>query len=92
MIDRNSVPLLIIRDLGEVGVMAERRMPPREPGDRRDHLRLDLAGLEEVPQPLLDEDSVAGLDTIRIERRKSDCFHGDSSLTGGSPQFYFNFI
>jgi hypothetical protein len=29
-----------------------------------------------VPQSLLDEDAVAGLDTIRIELGKRDRFHG----------------
>jgi len=75
MIDRNAVPLLVIGDAGEGAIVSEGRILPREPGDRRDHVRFDLAGGEKVPQSLLDENSVTGLDAVRIERRKRDRSH-----------------
>lgn len=61
-------PLFARGRRGELGVAAKPRAGEREPGDRRDDPGLDAAASEKMPEPRLDEQPMARLARIWIQR------------------------
>jgi hypothetical protein len=70
MIHGDLVAIFPMRNASVGLPFGEARDTARKIGDRRDDDAFDLAGSDEMPQPIFDKDAVMGLLRIRIERRE----------------------